>query len=81
MPRPGSDRIITMRLPLSKANFATIVSVYAPTLTNPDDNKEAFYNQLASVLSGIPCTDKLLQIGDFNARVGRDNDKWPLVMG
>ena len=81
MPRPVSDRIITMRLPLSKDNFATIISVYAPTMTNTDGNREAFYNQLASVLCGIPRTDKLLQIGDFNARVGRDNDKWPLVMG
>ena len=68
MPRPVSDRIMTMRLPLSKDNFATIISVYAPTMTNPDENKEAFYNQLASVLSGIPRTDKLLLIGDFNAR-------------
>ena len=79
MPRPVSDRIMTMRLPLSKDNFATIIS--APTMTNPDENKEAFYNQLASVLSGIPCTDKLLLIGDFNARIGRENDKWPLLMG
>ena len=43
-------------------------------MTNPDENKEAFYNQLASVLSGIPRTDKLLLIGDFNARIGRDNE-------
>ena len=50
-------------------------------MTNPDENKEAFYNQLASVLSGIPRTDMLLLIGDFNARIGRDNDNWPLVMG
>ena len=77
MPRPLSDRIMTMRLPLSKDNFATIISVYAPTMTN----KEAFYNQLASVLSCIPRTDELLLIGDFGARIGRDNDKWPLVMG
>ena len=81
MPRPVSDRIMTMRLPLSKDNFATIISVYAPTMTNPDEYKEAFYNQLASVLSGIPRTDKLLLIGDFNARIGRENDKWPLGMG
>ncbi|KAK2186304.1 hypothetical protein NP493_206g01018 [Ridgeia piscesae] len=81
MPQPVSDRIMTMRLPLSKDNFATIVSVYAPTMTNPDENKEAFYNRLASVFSGIPRTDKLLQIGDFNARIGGDNDKWLLVMG
>ena len=81
MPRPVSDRIMTMRLPLSKDNFATIINVYAPTMTNPVENKEAFYNQLTSVLRGIPHTDKLLLIGDFNARIGRDNDKWPLVMG
>ena len=81
MPRPVSDRIMTMRLPLSKDNFATIISVYAPTMTNTDENKEAFYNQLASVRSGILCTDKLLLIGDFKARIGRDNDKWPFVMG
>ena len=81
MPRAVSDRIMTMRLPLSKDNFATIISVYAPTMTNPDENKEAFYNQLASGFSGIPRTDKLLLIGDFNARLGRDNEKWPLVMG
>ena len=67
MPRPVSDRTMTMRLPLSKDNFATIVCVYAPTMTNPDENKEVLYNQLASVLSGIPCTDKLLLIGDFNS--------------
>ncbi|KAK2162155.1 hypothetical protein NP493_1535g01003 [Ridgeia piscesae] len=73
---------MTMRLPLSKEdNFATITSVYAPTMTNPDENKEAFYNQLASVLSGIPHTYKLLLIGGFNAKIGKENDKWPLVMG
>ena len=50
-------------------------------MTNPDENKEAFYNQLTGVLSGMPLTDKLLLIGDLNARIGRENDKWPLVMG
>ena len=70
-----------MRLPLRKDNFATIISVYAPTMTNLDENKEVFYNLLPSVLSGIPRAYKLQLIGDFNARIGKDNDKWPLVMG
>ena len=69
-----------MRLPLSKDNFAKIISVCAPAMTNPDENKEAFFSQLASVLSGTPRTDKLLLIGDYNARIGRDSDEWPLVM-
>ena len=81
MPRPVSDRIMTTRLRLSKDNFATIISVYAPTMTNRDENKEAFYNQLATVLSAIPRTDKLLLIGDFNAGIGRYKDKWAMVMG
>ena len=76
MPWPVSDRIMTMRLPQSKDNFATIISVFAPTMTNPGENKEAFCNQLASVLSGIPRTDKLLLIGDFNAMLGRENGPW-----
>ena len=75
MPRPISDRIMTMD------NFATIISVYAPTMTVADENKEAFYNQQARVLCVIPRTDKIQLIGDFNARVGRDNNKWPLSMG
>ena len=58
-----------------------LLSACTLTMTNPYENKEAFYNQLASVLSDIPRTDKLLLIGDFNAMMGRDNDKWPLVMG
>ena len=75
MPRPVSDIIMMLRLPLSKNNFATIISVYASTMTNPYENKEAFYNQLASVPSRIPRTDKLLLTGDINARIGRENDK------
>ena len=79
MPRPVSDRIVSIRLSLSKDNVATIINVYAPTITYPYENKDAFYNQLARVLSGIPRTDKLLRIGDFNAMLGRDIDKVALV--
>ena len=70
MPRLVSDRIMTMRLPMSTDNFATIINVYAPAMTNPNENKDAFYKcwQVCSVV-------------DFNARIGRENDKWPLVMG
>ena len=48
-------------------------------MSNPDENKDAFNNHLASVLSGIPRADKLLLF--FNTRIGRENDKYLLVMG
>ena len=81
MPHPVSDRIMTMRIPLTKDRNATIVSAYAPTMTNPEENKETFYSQLKGTLRNIPSTDKLLLIGDFNARIGRENDKWPSALG
>ncbi|KAK3509681.1 hypothetical protein QTP70_008422 [Hemibagrus guttatus] len=55
-----------------------VSSVYAPTLTNTDEKKEAFYNQLACTLRQVPHTDKLILMGDLNARIGSDYDKWPL---
>ena len=75
IPHPVNDRIMTMRIPLTKDRNATIVSAYAPTMTNPEKNKETFYSQLKGTLRNIPSTDKLLLIGDFNARIGRENDK------
>ena len=81
MPKPVTDRIMTMRIPLAKDGNATLISVYAPTMTNPDEAKENFYNQLRSTLQATPRTDKLILMGDFNARIGRDYENWPTVMG
>ena len=65
MPHPVSDRIMTMRIPLTKDQNATIVSAYAPIMTNPEENKDIFYSQLKGTLRNIPSTDKLLLIGDL----------------
>ena len=69
-----------MRIPLTKVRNATIVNAYAPTMTNPEENKETFYSQLKGTLRNIPITDKLLLIGDFNAKIGRVNNKWPSAL-
>ena len=60
-----------MRIPLTKDRNAPIVSAYAPTMANPKENKETFYSQLKGTLRNITSTDKLLLIGDFNARIGK----------
>ena len=67
---------MTLRLLLSGKRHATVVSAYAPTMTNPDEVKEKFYDDLDSVISA----DKLL-LGDFNARVGTDHQTWEGVIG
>ena len=48
-------------------------------MTNPDEVKDRFYDDLDSVISAAPRTDKLL--GDFNARVGTDHQTWEGVIG
>ena len=66
---------------LSKNNFATLISAYAPTMTNSDEEKDKFYEELDAAISGTPKTDKLIILGDFNARVGKDFQAWQGVLG
>ena len=44
LPKCISERLMTLRLLLSGNEHATIVSAYAPTMTNPDEVKD--YNDL-----------------------------------
>ena len=73
--------LMTLRLPLSGNKHATIVSAYAPTMTNPDEVKDKFYDDLDNVISATPRTDKLILLGDLNARVGTDHQTWEGVIG
>ena len=81
-PKGINDRLMTLRLPLDYGKkFATLVSAYAPTMTNPDDVKDKFYEDLNNVIASVPNADKLIILGDFNARVGRDSSTWEGVIG
>ena len=71
-PKGINDRLMTLRLPLSGKRHACIVSAYAPTMTNPDEVKGKFYDDLDSVISATPRTDKLILLGNLNARVDTD---------
>uniref|UniRef100_A0A8C5P9E5 C2H2-type domain-containing protein n=1 Tax=Leptobrachium leishanense TaxID=445787 RepID=A0A8C5P9E5_9ANUR len=73
---------MTLKLPLCHGKkFATIVSAYAPTMTNPEETIDKFYDDLNTVISSTPIADKLIVLGDFNARVGSDHTSWDGVMG
>ena len=56
-------------------------SAYAPTMTNPDEVKDKFYDDLDSMISATTRTDKLILLGDFNARVGTDHQTWEGEIG
>lgn len=76
----GSERLLTLRLNTTTGPI-TLVSVYAPTLTSPPETKDLFYEKLSSVIRNIPDKEQLILLGDFNARVGADNDSWPSCLG
>ena len=52
-----------------------------PTMTNPDEVKDKFYDDLGNIISATPRTDKHILLGDFNARVGTDHQTWEVVIG
>lgn len=76
-----SERLMTLRIPLAKNRFATLLSVYAPTLPSDTEVKDSFYQSLDEALHRIPKTDKILLLGDFNARVGQSDRIWKGVLG
>ena len=74
-----SERLMTLRLEIAKNQHMSVISAYAPTLDADDEHKEAFYSALDLAISRTPATDKLVVLGDFNARVGNDRSSWPAI--
>nr|VZI34299.1 unnamed protein product [Spirometra erinaceieuropaei] len=81
LPQGINDRLMSLRLPLWGGKFATIISAYAPTMTNPDAVRDKFYEDLHALLATVSKADKLIVLGDFNARVGTDHNAWRGVLG
>ena len=66
--RPISERVALLRLKL-KEKILALVQVYAP---NTESEYAPFLDEVLGVLEGIPGTDSIVQLGDFNAHVGND---------
>ena len=75
-----NERLMTMSLP-TDGDTLCLVSAYAPTLGSSDETKERFYDDLSIAIKAVPHSHKLLVMGDFNARIGRDYANWPNVIG
>lgn len=81
IPKAINERLMTMRIPLHFDTYLTVVSAYAPTLDSGNDAKENFYQELHSIISAVNAKEKLIILGDFNARVGRDHLLWKGIIG
>ena len=81
LPKAINERLMMIRIPISKERSATVISAYAPTMTHDDATKEKFYSDLDKLLRHTPKEDKIILLGDFNARVGTDKHAWPGTLG
>ena len=75
--RPISERVALLRLKLKEKTLA-LVQVYTP---NTESEYAPFLDEVLGVLEGIPGTDSIVLLGDFNAHVGNDAQTWKGVIG
>ena len=76
-----NERLMTLHLPLAKGRYMTVLSAYAPTLISDEATKDSFYDCLRATLQAVPHNDRLVLLGDFNARVGTNHNVWAGVVG
>ncbi|CAM4844407.1 unnamed protein product [Rotaria magnacalcarata] len=72
-----SERIVKIKLKCLFVNL-TIISIYSPvnpTNNQMNDDSQKFYNDLQDVINRIPTEDMYIIMGDFNARVGWNNQQ------
>ena len=74
-----TERCVTLRMKITGV-WLTLVQVYAPTDDRDNDIKDDFYSVLQEVLYRAPRGDKVVIMGDLNARVGNNVTRWEGVI-
>ncbi len=74
---PINDRILKVRLQAKPYNVS-IIQCYAPTTAASDEEMKDFYNTLQETMDTIPHRDVKIVMGDFNAKVGLQNNTNPI---
>ena len=76
-----SDRLMVAVFGLGKLKLH-LVSAYAPTEDKDGQEKDSFYLNLQKIPDAVPCRDKLIIAGDFNAQLGgQDRNAWSGALG
>ncbi|KAL9977333.1 hypothetical protein ACROYT_G014723 [Oculina patagonica] len=74
------ERLVMARFN-SKYTKLTVITCHAPIEDTEEAQKDAFYDQLQQAFQDVPSHNVLCVIGDFNARVGNDNEGCEKIMG
>ena len=56
-----------------------VLNVHAPSNDKSDDSKDSFYEELEQVFDHFPRYHMKIILGDFNAKVGRENIFKPTI--
>ena len=70
-----NDRIVSVRFQCKPFNI-TVIQVYAPASNAEETEVERFYEDLQDLLELTPKKDVLFIIGDWNAKVGSQENTW-----
>jgi len=67
-----SKRVLNLRMVLDNG-LLNILTVYAPHLGKPEEEKESFSNEVFHLVSCIPQNEMVVLAGDMNGHVGSSN--------
>lgn len=66
-----NDRIIKVSLKINHRQ-THLISTYTPDISKPIEESETFYQDLQNTIDKLNNTDKIIILGDLNARIGRE---------
>ena len=75
-----SEWIITARFH-SRIRRLLVVQVYTPHNEREEEEKDHFYEELQQTIDGCKRNDIVVVMGDFNAKVGGDNEGYESCIG
>ena len=73
-----SDRVSYIIIRGRSCNII-VLNVHAPSKEKSDESKDSFYEELEQVFYHLPKYHMKILLGDFNAKVGRENIFKPTI--
>ncbi|PSN58148.1 Craniofacial development protein 2 [Blattella germanica] len=72
------ERMCTLRV-RGRFNNTTILNVHAPTEEKEDEIKDEFYEKISKIYDKIPKNDTKVVLGDWNAKIGKEDEYKPTI--